>query len=133
MIPRRQSLFFRLNRIIILVNLACYMLVGVVVYNHLNTQATTQTRAFVSDACRQAAGSVGAFTHRYEWNADLLSSDTAINDFLNTQRDSAYLSYPVFLQYKSIHSRLSQLISTDPAMLSVTVMKDDPHLLSDGV
>ena len=133
MIPRRQSLFFRLNCIIILVNLACYMLVGAVVYSHLNNQATTQTQTFVVDACQQAAASIAAFTYRYEWNADILSSDTSINDFLNTQRDSSYLSYPIFLQYKNIYSRFSQLLSVDPTLLSVTIMKDDPHLLSDGL
>ncbi len=126
------SLFAKLNLITVLVNLAGYALMAIVLYTQLNASARTQTQSFVEATGHQVTSAVSSFTARYEWNAEILSTDQDINSFLNTRHDKNQLTYALFVQYKNIGSRFSQLLSADPGLLSVCLMKNDPNLLEDG-
>ncbi|MEG0767816.1 MAG: hypothetical protein RR482_08875, partial [Clostridia bacterium] len=128
----RHSLFSKLNWLTILINLACYMLIGAALYRHLDARANAQTQSFVTAACQQVTSAITTFTSRYEWHAEMLSTDYEINSFLNARRDTKHLSYALFEKYRNIGSRFSQLLATDPTLLSIQLMKDDPNLLGDG-
>ncbi len=129
---RLNSLFAKLNWMTVLVNLAGYALVALVLYTQLNASARIQTRNFVEATGRQVSSAVSTFTARYEWNAEMLSADQDINSFLSTRHDKNQLPYALFVQYKNIGSRFSQLLSVDPCVLSIYLIKDDPNLLEDG-
>lgn len=129
---RRRSLFTKFNLVTVLINLICFMGIGIVFFHHMEAQSNAQTQSFVLDAGQRAASTVSTFTDRFEWNADILSADHSINSFLNELRAAPTLPYSTFVQYKNIGSRFSLLLSVDPSLLSVHIMKEDPYLLSDG-
>ena len=129
---RSRSLFTKFNLVTVLINLICFMGIGIVFSQHMEAQGNVQTQNFVMDAGQRAASTVSAFTDRFEWSADILSADSAINSFLNELRAAPTLPYTTFVQYKNIGSRFSLLLSADPSLVSVSIMKEDPYLLSDG-
>lgn len=127
-----RSLFTKFNLVTVLINLICFMGIGIVFFHHLETQSNVRTQSFVLDAGQRVASTVSTFTDRFEGNADILSADNSINSFLNELGDAPTLSYSTFVQYKNIGSRFSLLLSVEPSLLSIHITKDTPYLLSDG-
>lgn len=129
---RPRTLYAKLTLLTVFILLVGYALMGQALYAQFSTLSHTQQYSFINTSGQQVTSAINTFAARYEWIAESLGSDTDIMAFLSTRHSKNQLPYNLFVQYKNIQTRFEQTFSSEPALLSMFLTKDDPNLLEDG-
>lgn len=130
---KRKGLFASLLKTMLWVSVIGYAIIGSVQISRQNIYTRHIEESMTQTACHQVAGAVNAYITRYEWNADVLSSDNDINTFASDMHKMPHLNYELFTQYKTIQSRIMQVVALDSNDLSVQILPRAQVVVSDGM